>query len=43
MMVDGVHCGPDGMRADVFGNLWCSSNTVLGYAGVLVFNPRRAS
>ena len=40
MMVDGVHCGPDGMRADVFGNLWISSNTVLGYAGVLVFNAQ---
>jgi gluconolactonase len=39
MMIDGVHCGPDGMRADVFGNLWISSNTVLGYAGVVVFTP----
>ena len=39
MTVDGVKCGPDGMRADVFGNLWCSSNAPLGYAGVLVFNP----
>ncbi|HQT78539.1 MAG: gluconolactonase [Rhodospirillales bacterium 20-64-7] len=40
MMIDGVHCGPDGMRADVFGNLWISSNTVLGYAGVVVFNAQ---
>jgi gluconolactonase len=40
MMVDGVKCGPDGMRADVFGNLWISSNTVLGYAGVIVFNAQ---
>jgi gluconolactonase len=39
MMVDGVHCGPDGMRADVRGNLWISSNAPLGYAGVLVFQP----
>lgn len=39
MMVDGVKCGPDDMCADVFGNLWCSSNAPLGYAGVLVFNP----
>ena len=39
MMVDGVKCGPDGMRADVAGNLWCGSNAPLGYAGVLVFNP----
>jgi gluconolactonase len=40
MMVDGVHCGPDGIRADVLGNLWCSSNAPLGYSGVLVFNPQ---
>jgi gluconolactonase len=39
MTVDGVKCGPDDMCADVFGNLWCSSNAPLGYAGVLVFNP----
>ena len=39
-MVDGVHCGPDGMRADVFGNLWCSSNAPLGYSGVLVYNAQ---
>jgi gluconolactonase len=39
MMVDGVHCGPDGLRADIDGNLWCSSNAKLGYAGVLVYNP----
>jgi gluconolactonase len=38
MTVDGVHCGPDGMRADTAGNLWCSSNAPLGYAGVLVYN-----
>ncbi len=40
MQVDGVHCGPDGMRADVFGNLWCSSNAPLGYAGVLVYTAQ---
>jgi len=39
MMVDGVKCRPDGMRADVAGNLWCSSNAPLGYAGVLAFIP----
>ena len=42
MIVDGVHCGPDGMRADVYGNLWCASNAGsqgLGYSGVLVFTP----
>jgi len=40
MTVDGVHCGPDGMRADTAGNLWCSSNAPLGYAGVLVYNAQ---
>jgi gluconolactonase len=39
MMLDGVKCGPDGIRADVYGNLWISSNAPLGYAGVLVFTP----
>ena len=24
--VDGVSCRTDGIRADVYGNLWCSSN-----------------
>ncbi|HTT80321.1 MAG TPA: SMP-30/gluconolactonase/LRE family protein [Stellaceae bacterium] len=39
-MVDGVHCGPDGMRADRAGNLWVGSNAPLGYAGVTVWNPK---
>src|SRR5438477_13125320 len=39
MMLDGLKCGPDGMRADVYGNLWISANAPLGYAGVLVFTP----
>jgi gluconolactonase len=37
-----VKCGPDGMRADVHGNLWCASNAGaggIGYNGVLVFTP----
>jgi gluconolactonase len=37
-MVDGVHCGPDGMRADRAGNLWISSNAPLGYSGVTIWN-----
>jgi gluconolactonase len=40
MMVDGVKCGPDGLRADVHGNLWCASaagGAGYGYSGVLVF------
>ena len=40
MIVDGVKCGPDGLRADVYGNLWCGSNAPLGYAGVTVWNPQ---
>lgn len=40
-MVDGIRCGTDGIRADVFGNLWASSNAGanLGYSGVTVWNP----
>ncbi|MGH8733226.1 MAG: SMP-30/gluconolactonase/LRE family protein, partial [Burkholderiales bacterium] len=40
-MVDGVKCGPDGVRADVNGNLWCSSNAgrAVGYSGVTVWSP----
>jgi gluconolactonase len=40
-MVDGVHCGPDGMRCDVDGNVWCSSNAgrAVGYSGVTVWTP----
>jgi gluconolactonase len=40
-MVDGVKCGPDGFRADVFGNLWCASNAgrAVGYNGVTVWSP----
>ena len=29
-MVDGVRCGPDGMRADRAGNIWCSSRRAAG-------------
>ena len=40
-MVDGVKCGPDGMRCDVQGNVWCSSNAgrTVGYNGVTVWSP----
>jgi gluconolactonase len=39
--VDGIRCGPDGIRTDVFGNLWCSSNagSNVGYSGVTVHSP----
>jgi gluconolactonase len=41
MLVDGVRCGPDGARCDVYGNVWCSSNAgrAVGYNGVTVWNP----
>jgi len=41
LMIDGVQCRTDGVRADVNGNLWCSSNAGqrLGYSGVTVWSP----
>ena len=41
-VVDGVKCGPDGLRADVDGNLWVSSNAgrAVGYNGVTVWTPQ---
>ena len=40
-MIDGVNCGPDGIRCDVDGNVWASSNAgrAIGYNGVTVWNP----
>jgi gluconolactonase len=39
--VDGVVCRTDGIRTDVFGNLWASSNSGLtvGYSGVTCWSP----
>jgi gluconolactonase len=39
--VDGIRCSPDGIRTDVYGNLWCSSNAGnnVGYSGVTVHSP----
>ena len=39
--IDGVRCGSDGIRVDVHGNVWCSSNAGrnMGYSGVTVWNP----
>jgi gluconolactonase len=39
-LIDGVKCGPDGLRCDVEGNLWASSNAgrALGYSGATVWN-----
>jgi len=44
MKVDGVGCRTDGVRADVYGNLWCSSNAgpAVGYNGVTVWNSAGA-
>jgi gluconolactonase len=41
-MIDGVKCAPDGVRCDVDGNLWCSSNAgrAVGYSGVTVWTPQ---
>jgi gluconolactonase len=43
MMIDGVKCGPDGVRCDVDGNVWASSNAgrAVGYSGVTVWSPDR--
>jgi gluconolactonase len=40
-MVDGVRCAPDGVRCDVHGNVWFSSNAgrAVGYNGVTIWNP----
>jgi len=40
-VVDGVKCGPDGIRCDVSGHVWISSNAGrnVGYNGVTVWTP----
>jgi gluconolactonase len=40
-VIDGIKCGPDGIRADVNGNMWVSSNAGrnVGYNGVTVWDP----
>ena len=40
-MVDGVRCAPDGVRCDVAGNIWASSNAgrAVGYSGVTIWSP----
>jgi gluconolactonase len=41
-MIDGVKCSPDGVRCDVSGQVWCSSNAgrSVGYSGVTVWTPQ---
>jgi len=40
-VINGVKCGPDGIRTDVTGHVWISSNAGrnLGYSGVTVWAP----
>ena len=40
--IDGIKCSPDGVRCDVDGNVWCSSNAgrAVGYNGVTVWTPQ---
>jgi len=40
--IDGIKCSPDGVRCDVDGNVWCSSNAgrAVGYSGVTVWTPQ---
>ena len=40
-MVDGVKCGPDGVRCDVNGNVWAAAMPAahVGYSGVTVWTP----
>jgi gluconolactonase len=40
-MIDGVKARADGVRCDVFGNVWCSSNAgrAVGYSGVTAWTP----
>ena len=40
-LIDGVRSAPDGVRTDVAGNVWCSSNAgrAVGYSGVTVWAP----
>jgi gluconolactonase len=41
-VVDGIKCGADGIRVDVAGNVWMSSNAGrnVGYSGVTCWNPQ---
>jgi gluconolactonase len=40
-LIDGVKARADGVRCDVYGNLWCPSNAgrAVGYSGVTVWSP----
>jgi gluconolactonase len=40
-VVDGIKCGPDGVRCDIYGNVWLSSNAGrnVGYNGITCWDP----
>lgn len=38
-MLENHNMIPDGIRSDVFGNLWCGASGPFGLAGVLCYNP----
>jgi gluconolactonase len=40
-VIDSVRCGPDGLRSDIFGNIWVSSNAGrnVGYNGITCWDP----
>jgi gluconolactonase len=40
-VIDGIKCGPDGIRSDIYGNMWISSNAGrnVGYSGVTCWDP----
>jgi len=41
-VINGIKCGPDGLRTDVAGNVWMSSNAGrnLGYSGAQCWSPQ---
>ncbi|MFT9409484.1 SMP-30/gluconolactonase/LRE family protein [Acetobacter fabarum] len=39
MRFEGVQMIPDGLKADIYGNLWCGVSGPLGLCGVFIFNP----
>ena len=40
-IINGIRCGPDGLRCDVYGNVWASSNAGrnVGYSGATCWSP----
>ena len=40
-VVNGIKCGPDGLRCDVYGNVWAASNAGrnVGYSGATCWSP----